>query len=139
MDQFYFIVLTIALVFLILVLTFFGILMGRKNMTVYPPTAANCPDGWSLASDGSNCRLPSIGSVNTGVVGAIYGSNGMVSNTFISSTPGLSLATNSSKIKFTDPAWSGGIYSGLNTTCAHKKWASQFGINWDGVSNYNSC
>jgi hypothetical protein len=146
MDSFYLTVLSIALVFLILILTFIGILMTRKNTIAFPPVANTCPDGWKLSkTDPSSCVIPMEPSgVNIGN-DTIYINK--TSNAFQPTfqlskvTPGLKQGLNGapSSINFADQGWSGGNYTGLNLVCAQKKWASQFGVNWDGVSNYNSC
>jgi len=30
-------------------------------------------------------------------------------------------------------------YAGLSTRCAKKKWAQKYGLQWDGITNYNGC
>lgn len=140
MDSFYLTVLSIALVFLILVLTFIGILMSRKNVVVFPPMANSCPDGWQISpTDPSSCLIPIEPSgVNIGSIGTVYTSNLPTSDftTAFKLTPGLNSQNKS--INFNVPSWSTQS-PGLTTLCAQKKWTTQFGITWDGVSNYNSC
>ncbi len=125
METFYLIVLGIAIVVLILILTFVGLLMqtGKKNV-VYPPIANTCPDGWTVDSDGS-CNIPTTGSSNM---------NGKLQSDLETS---LSLVTATSN-KF-DPNHAGWTSSGKTAICAQKKWANKNNILWDGVSNYNSC
>lgn len=141
METFYIIVLSVAIVFLILILTFFGVLMTRTNLVVYPPVANVCPDKWEPATDGSSCIIPDADGAN---VGNIYVSAGTFAPTFTKYTPGISGYMNGltdvSFINFGDAGWtSNSNYTGLTSICAQQKWTNQFGINWDGVSNYNSC
>lgn len=136
MDLFYIIVLSIAVVFLIVFLTTFGLLMkSTEQTTAYPPTYSTCPDYWEIAQDGSKCIIPSNqSSLN---VGSIYTSpntlNPAVINT--TTTPGYSYDISNNKvtnyIDFTNLGWKG--------ICSKKTWAINNGIVWDGVSNYNSC
>ena len=53
-------------------------------------------------------------------------------------TPGTNgnVASAASTINFADDAWSS---QGQTAICAKKKWAVNWGISWDGVTNYNSC
>ena len=132
--NFYGIVLTIAIVLLILILTYVGLTMKNtsNNKVVFPPVEAKCPDYWDYA--GNACLVPAVGSVN---VGSVYDISGIIllnDNT----TYGLTedSVSGNSYIDFTTPAWSS---QGVSGTCQKQKWASIYGIQWDGVSNYNSC
>ena len=125
METFYLIVLGIAIVVLILILTFVGLLMqtGKKNV-VYPPIANTCPDGWTVAADGS-CNIPSNGSLNMNnktqaILSATFPTVVVSGTTF-------------------DPNDAGWISGGKTAICAQKAWATKNNILWDGVSNYNSC
>jgi len=86
--------------------------------------------------------------VNVGLPGTgIYtdANSNTFNSTFVQNTPGLNPVGSTGNpagavmVKFSDPKWSAAPYSGMTSICAQKKWASQYGINWDGVSNYNSC
>jgi len=140
MEAFYWIVLTIAVVFLILILTFIGILMTRPKTgdgagVAYPPVTTTCPDYWTV--DGSSCVIPAITGIN---VGSLYGSSsaGSISNKATkggtATLPGLS--SDNKSINFNDKGWSG---LGSTSLCGQKAWANSFNVMWDGVSNYNSC
>lgn len=124
METFYLIVIGIAIVVLILILTFVGLLMqtGKKNV-VYPPIANTCPDGWAI--DGSYCEIPVTGSPNM---------NGKSRSTLSGTFP--SGVVNGTKF---DPNHAGWMSSGKTAICEQKKWANKNNILWDGVSNYNSC
>jgi hypothetical protein len=136
MDWFHIIVLTIALVVLILLLTFIGILMSNQKKTMtYPPTYNTCPDYWSVSTDGSNCVIPTYDSQLN--IGSLYTSPGVLSQTVLN-TPGFTspkdVATNAiiNQINFGNSNWQGSV-------CNQKIWANNNNIVWDGVSNYNSC
>jgi hypothetical protein len=132
--NFYGIVLSIAIVLLILILTYVGLTMQNttNNNVVFPPVEAKCPDYWDY--NGNACVVPAVGSVN---IGSIYSDNGSLSlndTTTYGLTDGS--VSGNSYIDFTTPAWSS---QGLSGVCQKQKWASIYGIQWDGVSNYNSC
>ena len=132
MDIFYIIVSTIAIVLLALILTYVGLLMSRQQnvSTVFPPNSGKCPDYWTLATDGSSCMIPVSGSKN---VGSIYQGG----NLLLDSRKGTyGLNPSFTSINFSDAAWMTG---GKSAICSQRKWANQYGIIWDGVSNYNSC
>ena len=80
MEFFYIIVLSIAVIFLILILTLIGILMkeSKKKAGTFPPISNNCPDYWVMASDGINCTIPTK-TISNGITnieknaGSLYG------------------------------------------------------------------
>jgi hypothetical protein len=119
METFHLVVLSVAIVLLILVLVFIGILMskGETNLA-YPPSYGTCPDYWTIATDGSKCIVPTYqSSLN---LGSMYDQTQQLTAS-VSSAPGYSY----------DPGWTG--------ICSKKSWANMLGIVWDGVSNYNEC
>jgi len=123
MDVFYLIVLSIAVVLLILILTFIGLLMrNQRKGEIFPPVSNTCPDGWTVATDSNSCIIPT--SVPTAFAG-ITDSN----------TPGRS--ADKSAIDFSNSGWTG--LGGKSAICAKRNWANTYGVVWDGVSNYNSC
>lgn len=131
MNSFQVIVLSIATVVLVLVLTFIGIVMSNQNSSaVYPPTTTDCPDYWEVRKDGSGCNvpLPIKGRLN---LGSIYDkSNNLLLNSSNTNASLKTDSTNTNYINFADSKlWSG--------VCAKKKWASENGIFWDGITNYN--
>lgn len=143
MEAFYWIVLTMAVVFLILILTFIGILMTRPKTgsgvgVAYPPTTTTCPDYWTVSQDGSSCLVPTSTAMN---VGSLYGSTSVGTTISEKATKGGSrnlpgLSADKASINFNDKGWSG---LGSTSLCGQKAWANSFNIMWDGVSNYNSC
>lgn len=136
MDWFHIIVLTVALVVLILLLTFIGIIMSnQKRNMVYPPTYNTCPDYWAISTDGSNCIIPTYDSQLN--VGSLYSSPNVLAQSVYSTTgfnspldPATNFATN--QINFNDGGWQGSI-------CNQKTWAINNSVVWDGITNFNSC
>jgi len=129
MDKFQIIVLSIAVFILIIILTAIGLgLRNLKNKIVYPPIANQCPDYWPVASDNVSCSIPLY--PNGKNIGTSYNSDGSIKFTN-STVPGF----NSSTINFNDPGWS----ANGSSTCNKQKWANQYQVVWDGISNYNSC
>jgi hypothetical protein len=140
MDNFHTIVLSIAAVLLIILLTFIGILMGNQASNQTFPTEQNqCPDYWQISTNDAtkgHCVIPDLKSKLN--CGNLY-DGGMLtadmSNPSI--TPGFASIKNTdntivNSINFNDAGWSGGV-------CAKRNWARKYQIEWDGISNYNSC
>ena len=131
MDSFQITVLAIAAIVLIIILSIVGITLGKlKNKIVYPPIANQCPDYWRVAADNVSCQIPLKGNLNAG---NIYNSSGSVSFTNTNTVPGYYDASNI--INFTDPGW----MLNNSSVCNQKLWATQYGVVWDGVTNYNKC
>jgi hypothetical protein len=133
MDPFYLIVLSIVVILLILALTYIGMQMTSPaaKKQAYPPVAASCPDYWqTVSTDPSSCLIPVNTSKNTG---KMYDASGNLS---LNSGTTFGFNNTSKSINFADKGWNKG---GSTSVCSQKSWANQFGIVWDGVSNYNSC
>jgi hypothetical protein len=130
MDSFQIAVLGVAAIVLIIILSVIGVVLGNlKNKVVYPPIANQCPDYWKVASDNVSCTIPAPGALNTGKIRDPI--TGYV--TFTVPVPGYDASSNT--INFTDPGW----VLNNSSVCNQKLWATQYGVVWDGVSNYNSC
>ena len=134
MEFFYMIVLAIAVLFLIIMLTYIGILMRYTDTKVaFPPIENDCPDYWVLASDGKSCTIPTYDQKNAGT---LYSNDNDVNDIDITTkTPGYDSGNN--KIDFTNNDWGGS--NGLTSTCAKKEWANNWKITWDGITNTNTC
>jgi len=135
MDIFYTIVISVAVIFLILILTYLGIVMSyTKPGYTYPPTKQDCPDYWVFDSSNNVCIVPS-GSNSKNTSGIFNTAN---KSSLTSSTPGLSTnsVTGIASIDFTNSGWAS---KGVSAICAQKNWAIQNNILWDGVTNYNNC
>lgn len=152
-PSFYLIAVIIAVVFLIICLTTVGILMKYQNAgQTFPPSAQPCPDGWNVGSDGS-CGINLSTSLNKGRLTAISGSDLSSNSPYFNSYTFSSAYTNPvSASVYVNPATnkSATLVGDLNinfslpnakwTTCQQKNWANRYGIEWDGISNYNgSC
>jgi hypothetical protein len=120
MNAFNTIVLTIAVIFLILILTAVGIIMlyTNNNSLVYPPTSSTCPDYWAYT--GGKCLSKGTNDSTVAV-----SDNGPV----IGDSNNWTL----------DPTHSSFTKNGISKTCGQKRWAVTNGVVWDGVSNYNKC
>lgn len=138
-DYFYVIVLSVAIVLLIVILTYVGIVMTyykSNSAKVYPPVANTCPDYWKVSSDGSGCIIPIDAyskNYSLKLMDDIH--NGVVPNNAFSV---IWSETDMSMIRLDDTKL--GTYNGAtNKNCGHKNWANYYNIEWDGVSNYNNC
>jgi hypothetical protein len=130
MDFFYISVITVAVILLIIILTFVGIQMKSNagSKQAFPPSMSDCPDYWQMDSCG-NCVIPSKGSKNSGT---LYNANNrLVSNS--SNTVGFNSSNNS--INFNASGWTGSS----SAICTKRNWTSNNGVFWDGVTNYNNC
>lgn len=130
MDLFYVIVLSILTIFLIIVLSYYGIVLQKrvKESKDYPPQPpSDCPDYWTLNVD-KTCAIPTSSSKNTG---SIYGGDNQI-KLDTNSTYGYINGT----VDFNNNGWSSG---GTNAVCNKKKWANVNGIVWDGITNFNGC
>jgi hypothetical protein len=111
--DFYTSLFTATIIFLFAVLCFVGYFMSlsRKNQT-YPPSVANCPDYYSLDSNGS-CNI---------------GADIKVTDSACNSEN-----FNQDKYKAEGTEKNGtGFNSGL---CAKKIWAKKCDVKWDGITN----
>jgi|UniRef100_A0A6C0H1V6 hypothetical protein len=144
MEPFYTIVLAIAVILLIIVLTYIGVVMSNNNAKkgVYPPQSSTCPDYWALG-DASMCLIPAdkssrnAGTISKDAAGNVITTlydkdNGLLLNE--SNTTGFNPIKKA--VNFGHAKWGS---TGVSTICAQKTWANTFGIVWDGVSNYNDC
>jgi len=140
MDVFYIIVLTTAVILLILLLTYIGIQMTKSAASgsiTFPPKVSSCPDYWKPNdSDPSSCTIPYLKNENNYSnvnIGGLYDANG---NLLLNAKNTYGFDSTNYSINFNDLGWTKG---GNNANCTQKKWANQYGIVWDGVSNYNGC
>jgi hypothetical protein len=130
MDNFYTIVLIVAVVSLILILTYIGIILKYgESSVVYPPHGTTCPDYWELSSEG-HCMIPLASEKN---VGSLLEGGGILTAAVTGNTPGLN--TSSRMINFNHNDWK----ARGTEICTKREWALKHGVVWDGISNYNSC
>jgi len=133
MDYFYLVTLIVAGILLILGLTYVGIRLGQQYSkgiedAVFPPVSKTCPDRWGSEKDGEKvlCKIPGATDINSGVSPDDYKVRTI--------THGLNAGKDA--IDFNDEEWA---KKGVSNTCALKKWANTYNIQWDGITNYNGC
>ena len=101
-----------------------------RESTVYPPGALNCPDYWVESTNAAGDILCMADMSNRTNVGDLSG--------------------NDATLNFSEDGWdvSGGVldygsddlsFPGYSITCKRRKWANTYGVQWDGISNYNGC
>ena len=160
MDYLYIVVLSLSLIMLIVFLIVFGaMLYTKQEVNPFPPVPNTCPDFWPEIN--GNCLyLPD------GIDKYLQDNNNLTSNNkeklaFIKDTKmfsnegknngslnnfmSLLESQNNDKIDSSYYVWeldteNLGIRFNENATlCDKRKWANNYGIKWDGVSNYNHC
>jgi hypothetical protein len=161
MDSFQKIVLGISVFLLLFILIGMAYLM-RKGVSnkVFPPVQQPCPDGWNTDSSG-NCYFvgknggtaimkngkinPTTGSqaVNHYPLYLATNNNGKLTFTSgdfpfgnVSNAPLNNSITNTVVLNTNDSSWAA---QGGTNVCAQQKFANQFSIYWDGISNTNQC
>lgn len=131
MDNFYLIVLGAASLILILMLAFMGWTISNANKTTkYPTITTTCPDNWTPVPTDTYpglCERPVSGKYNFG--------NADLTTYMTASGVGV-IAGNATKMNFSPDVWSG---TGIDPTCAKKKWADKYNITWDSVTNAAYC
>lgn len=129
MEQFYVIVITIAIVLLILALTYIGVFLIGDDTTqvTFPPHSNQCPDYWEVNGDGA-CVIPGTNDVNFGNAGTAVG--------FVKKEDdGITVDDSYPQPDLTNT----NISFENRTICEKKRWANTFDVVWDGVTNYNKC
>ena len=121
MESFHITVLTIATIIFIIALTTIGVMMQKGSRAgTFPPTASNCPDGWTETS-----------TVNATTNVATYRCSAPVDFTAVLiPSADFSVIQTPKSFSYND---------GSTSICDKKKWGDANNITWDGVSNYNSC
>ena len=134
-DNFYLIVLSIAIIVLIIALGFMGwMLSHQKDQINFPSITTTCPDYWSISEDGLYCEQPVSTHFN-------YGKDANVLTTGyvkIGTTDAGGLVPgkqSDNSFDSKDSAWG----SGKEATCNKRKWANDNKIKWDTVTNVNYC
>jgi di/tricarboxylate transporter len=160
MDSFQKTVLGISAFLLIFILILVGYMMSITNTDkVFPPVQQPCPDGWASDTSG-NCYFigknagtgfTKFGTINTATAANIASefplysaknTNGKltITGTYpsgIPSNPPLdNSVTNTVMFNTNDPKWTTNGGQGI---CSQQKFANQYSIYWDGVSNTNQC
>lgn len=130
-TSFYSIVILIAAILLIVVLTFLGIEISKKGEERdFPPDTSNCPDYWKEVGPGK-CDIP-LANKHPNNMGILDDTGSLLINT--NNTYGLNPGEYT--IDMNNEGWSAQEDS---EKCTKAKWANQFGIVWDGITNFNKC
>jgi hypothetical protein len=144
MELFYIVTISVAVVLLILILSYVGLKMASETVldVAYPPNKMRCPDNWKNIKDEESdanykCVIPSDGELNSG---SLY--TGSELKDTVTSAPGYfaedTTKTLPARIDFSVDGWAG--YKGGQTSdCSKRTWSSEHGVLWDGVTNYNYC
>jgi hypothetical protein len=128
MEWFYLTVLAVAILLLIIMLTFIGTRIKKNEKSadssnnVFPPVQNTCPDLWEATQvdDIIKCKIPS-----TDNIGSLRNSEKGIITDLAAGARGYDNDTMN--------------FSSYETECEKKRWADQFNIKWDGISNYNQC
>jgi hypothetical protein len=138
--NYYIIVLIVAIIFLILLLTFIGLSFDASQNMNFPPSRSTCPDYW--IADYSDPEKPTckIDTRNVGMIQTVNNKLNMTDNPndpdkTKAYTPGYNASTNT--VDFNNTGWAGLFAS--SAQCSMKKWANKYDISWDGVANFNKC
>ena len=152
MDSFYWIVLAIAVVFLIIGLTATGMMLRHEDEeAVFPKSHAPCPDGWK--QKGGKCYLKdNRADANEGLEFANtfdsknYGTQTDNNNyTHLGNMPSTDLTveklftTGGSTMNLSIGTHGYVTFNPDATICQKKAWADHHKIRWDGITNYNNC
>tara|TARA_B100001059_G_scaffold83476_1_gene81545 strand:- start:2143 stop:2526 length:384 start_codon:yes stop_codon:yes gene_type:complete len=126
MDSFYSIVLLIAFILLLLALIAIGIMLQKQGDKVaFPSQNSPCPDGWGIKDNG-HCEAPGASHPN-------YPSNLLdASGSF---TPFQMTMLQDWDISGSSD-WKP---KDSSTICDLRDWTIAHSVQWDGISNYNSC
>jgi hypothetical protein len=132
MDNFYLVVITIAVLLLIVILTYLGIIMNsQKNTSMEFPTTEpqSCPDYWESAKTDDKktvCVVPT----NDVNIGDLLDTS-EEGKTNLEDTVGYNENDIIKTIDFNDEnEWS---------ICNKQKWALNNKIYWNGVAEYSKC
>lgn len=129
-STFYTMVVVIALIVLIVALVFLALqIQDNNDQKPFPPVQTTCPDYWDTINS-NTCGIPPYGQ-NHPNEGSIYTGSEIVLDE--NNTPGINMSDGI--IRMDDERW----VTDNTSICSKKNWARAFGIEWDGVTNYNNC
>jgi len=143
---FYTIVLTVAVICLILLLTFVGLSFKKTKLMNFPPSKNTCPDYWTADYTDPQKPVCKIDMKNIGTIKTVRNPTNGIETLMMTNnpndtdkekayTPGYNADTYT--VDFSDTAWPA-LFSSSGQ-CSLKKWANKYEISWDGVSNFNNC
>jgi hypothetical protein len=123
MDSFYSMVLVIAFILLLLALIAIGIMLQKQGDKVaFPSQKSPCPDGWGVKENG-HCKAPGSSHPNYPTIAA---------SSNLTDTMNSHWTVNAEVSTDWKPKDS-------STICDLRDWTIAHSVQWDGVSNYNSC
>ena len=129
MDSFYSIVLIIAFILLLLALIAIGIMLQKQGDKVaFPSQKSPCPDGWGIKDDG-HCQAPGASHPN-------YPSPLLVDPSGNYSDFDYTIIQDWTIKEAGSTDWKP---KDSSTICDLRDWTIAHSVQWDGVSNYNSC
>jgi hypothetical protein len=141
MELFYIIVLSIAVLFLIILLTSFGVMLKRaKKTSAYPQRPPYCPDGWNVIpivnADGTidyKCKVPDTYSG----IDKLKTFTNSLGNT-VDITNSIDSSGGNNYINF----YNNVMWQGSTGACNKYNWAKKNSwsvtngtISWDGITN----
>ena len=130
MDTFHYVVIAVATVALIIMFIVMGVFISKNNVdTTYPPYVNTCPNYW-MADASGNCVIPK----ETGTTGSKVPAINVPTDPNRPYMKTYGLDPSDTVVNFNDKGWA---TAGKSATCAKKAWATNYGILWDGISNYN--
>lgn len=128
-TSFYSIVVLVAVIILVLTLIWLGIQIAKKGEDAdFPPHHPTCPDFWE--QNGNECTVPTNKHPNRG--GTINPDGSGLALT-ADNTPGFNEQEMTIDMSSSDWKADG------NEICKKRTWANEWGLVWDGVSNFNKC
>lgn len=134
--------LAIALLILVVSLIIIAIILYTTS-NKFPPTVEECPDYWTtsnyLHADDSKCKNTEFGCCSDYATPKTdaEGSNCPVK---CYNTQQLGTVSSTCTSKPIEMDFTGDMYTGTDGVCNKKKWATQCGITWDGITNVpNAC
>ena len=146
MEIFYIVTISVAVILLIIILTYLGLKMASDSIAVgvYPPNKMRCPDNWKNVKEEDTgtytCAIPDSGELNTGML--YGGEGGSILPESVTAAPGYIAEDTANdlpaRFDFSDEGWSG-FKAGLTADCSKRAWSVEHNVLWDGVTNYNSC
>ena len=109
MKLFQKIVLFIAIILLIIILTFISIsLAGKAPNQTWPPIVSSCPDYWVIDGSGNNTTCTNV--KDLGVCPAQSGKKHQIMN------------------------FQGSAFTGDSGSCNKYNWAKKCKVSWDGIT-----
>jgi hypothetical protein len=100
-----------SIIILLIILVIIGIALSYAKDETWPPMVPSCPDWWIIAGTGNNATCVDVKDlIDT------------------------SKCPNSTKSKHYRKNFNEAVYSGSQGTCNKYRWATQCGVEWDGIT-----